>query len=198
LNRKIIKRTPFGSVEIIWTALNSDPKIVRVLLSKPDLSAEERLFQLYPNSVISSCAEIDLVAAAIQGLLEGEDRNIPLDVADWSVCSPFQKSVLRAESGIPRGSVSTYKLIAEQVGKHNGARAVGSALARNPFPLIVPCHRAIRSDRRLGGYQGGLKMKRALLEMEGVPFDDADRVVCEQFYYDQGSRVGEPRSAEGN
>ena len=198
MNRKIIKTTPFGSVGIIWTALNSDPKIVRVLLSKPDLPAEERLFQLYLNSAISTCAEIDLVAAAIQGFLEGDEIDIPLDVADWSVCSPFQKSVLRAESGIPRGSVSTYKLIAEQVGKHNGARAVGTALARNPFPLIVPCHRAIRSDRHLGGYQGGLKMKRALLEMEGVPFDDADRVVCEQFYYDQGSRVGEPRSTERN
>ena len=68
----------------------------------------------------------------------------------------FQESVLRAEATeIPRGRVSTYKLIAEHVGTHNGARAVGTALARNPFPLIVPCHRAIRSDRRLGGYQGG-------------------------------------------
>ncbi|MHA1663588.1 MAG: methylated-DNA--[protein]-cysteine S-methyltransferase, partial [Candidatus Thorarchaeota archaeon] len=55
-------------------------------------------------------------------------------------------------------------------------RAVGNALARNPFPIIVPCHRAIRSDRTLGGFQGGLKMKRRILEMEGVEFDSTSRV----------------------
>ena len=62
---------------------------------------------------------------------------------------------------------------------------MGNALANNPFPLIVPCHRAIRSDRHLGGYQGGVKMKRALLEKEGIPFDDAGRVACAQFHYER-------------
>ena len=69
------------------------------------------------------------------------------------------------------------------LGKSNGARAVGNALANNPFPLIVPCHRAIRSDRHLGGYQGGLEMKRALLETEGIAFDKAGRVKCPLFHY---------------
>ena len=63
--------------------------------------------------------------------------------------------------------------------------SVGNALANKPFPLIVPCHRAILSDRHLDGYQGGLEMKRALLEKEGTPFDDAGRVACAQFYYDR-------------
>jgi methylated-DNA-[protein]-cysteine S-methyltransferase len=182
LNRKIIKKTPFGPIGIIWVR-DSGPRIIRVLLSTPDLSAEERVIRLFPHAVISSSAEIDSVAEAIRGFLEGEEGNIPQDAADWSVSSPFQQSVLRAESGIPRGSVSTYRLIAEQVGKPNGARAVGTALAHNPFPLIVLCHRAIRSDRHLGGYQGGLGMKRALLEMEGLPFDDVDRVACEELYF---------------
>jgi O-6-methylguanine DNA methyltransferase len=56
------------------------------------------------------------------------------------------------------------------------ARAVGTALARNPFPLIIPCHRVVRSDGMLGGFGGGLKMKKALLEMEGVAFDRSGRV----------------------
>jgi methylated-DNA-[protein]-cysteine S-methyltransferase len=185
MNRKIVRSTPFGSVGVIWTEVNDNPKIIRILLSKPGLSSEDQVFEFYPNSEESSCAEIDDVATAIKGLLEGEEIQFSLDVADLSLCTEFQQLVLRAEHRIPRGSVSTYRLIAEYLGKRNGARAVGNALADNPFPLIVPCHRAIRSDRHLGGYQGGLEMKRALLEKEGIPFDDAGRVVCAQFHYER-------------
>ena len=184
MNRKIIKSTPFGSVGVIWTGLNDNPKIVRILLSKPGLSSEDQASELYPNSQASSCAKIDDIATDIKGLLEGEEIAFSLDAAALSLCTEFQQLVLRAEHGIPRGSVSTYKLIAEYLEKRNGARAVGNALANNPFPLIVPCHRAIRSDRHLGGYQGGRDMKRALLEKEGIPFDDAGRVVCAKFHYE--------------
>jgi methylated-DNA-[protein]-cysteine S-methyltransferase len=183
MHKKMIKSTPFGSVGVIWTGVNDNPKIVRVLLSRPGLSAEDQVSELYPNSKASSCAEIDNVATAIKGLFEGAEIEFSLDVAELSLCSEFQQLVLRAEHRIPRGSVSTYQLIANHLGRRNGARAVGNALAKNPFPLIVPCHRAIRSDRRPGGYQGGLKMKRALLEMEGISFDNAGRVACAQFYY---------------
>jgi len=185
MNGMIIKSTPFGSVGVIWTELNDNPKIVRILLSKPGLSAEDQVSELFPNLHASSCAEIGDVAAAIKGLLEGEEIKFSLDVADLSLCTEFQQLVLRAEHRIPRGSISTYQLIAEYLGKRNGARAVGNALANNPFPLIVPCHRAVRSDRHLGGYQGGLEMKRALLEKEGIPFDDVGRVACEQFHYER-------------
>jgi len=185
MNRQIIKSTPFGSVGVIWTGLNNNPKIVRILLSKPGLSAEDQVPKLYPNSQVSSCAEIDDVAAAIKGLLEGVEIEFSLDVVDLSLCTEFQQVVLRAEHRIPRGSISTYQLIAEYLGKKNGARAVGNALANNPFPLIVPCHRAIRSDRHLGGYQGGLEMKRALLEKEGISFDDTGRVAYKQFHYER-------------
>jgi methylated-DNA-[protein]-cysteine S-methyltransferase len=185
MNRKIIKLTPFGSVGVIWTGLNDNPKIVRIVLSKPGLSAEDQVSEFYPNSQTSSCAEIDDVATAIKGLLEGEEIEFSLDVADLTLCTEFQQLVLRAEHRIPRGRISTYRLIAEYLGKRNGARAVGNALANNPFPLIVPCHRAIRSDRHLGGYQGGLEMKRALLEKEGICFDDTGRVACAQFHYER-------------
>ena len=60
---------------------------------------------------------------------------------------------------------------------------MGNALATNPFPLIVPCHRAIRSDGHLGGYQGGLEMKRALLEREGIPLDASGRADIKQLYF---------------
>jgi len=171
-------------VGIIWTGLNDNPRIVRILLSKPGLSAEDQVSEHYPNSQTSSCAEIDDVAAAIKELLEGEQIEFSLDIADLSLCTEFQQLVIHAEHRIPRGSISTYQLLARYLGKRNGARVVGNALANNPYPLIVPCHRAIRPDRHLGGYQGGLEMKRALLEKEGIPFDDAGRVVCAQFHYE--------------
>jgi methylated-DNA-[protein]-cysteine S-methyltransferase len=185
MNRKIIKSTPFGSVAVIWAGANDNPRIVRILLSRPGVSAEDQVCELYPNSQASSCAEIEEIATAIKGFLEGEAIEFSLDVADLSLCSKFQQLVLRVEHGIPRGSISTYQLIAKYLGKRNAARAVGNALANNPFPLIVPCHRAIRSDRHLGGYQGGFEMKRALLEKEGITFDDAGRVACPQFHYER-------------
>ena len=170
---------------IIWTTGSQTPKIVQVLLSKPELSAEDRVYELYPKSRASSCAQIDDTANAIKRLLEGEAIDFSLDLVDLRLCGEFQKRVLRAEHQIPRGSISTYGLMATHLGKPNGARAVGNALANNPFPLIVPCHRAIRSDRHLGGYQGGLEMKRALLEREGIAFDKAGRVECPRFHYER-------------
>ena len=77
--------------------------------------------------------------------------------------------------GIPKGKVSTYGRLAEKSGASKGARAVGNALATNPYPLIIPCHRVIRSDGSLGGFGGGLKMKKELLLMEGITFDAKGR-----------------------
>jgi len=189
MNKKIVKSTPFGDVGIVWTTTGRGPTIIRVLLSKPVLSAESRVSELYPNVRTASCAEINAVASGIRRLLQGDSVEFSLDIADLSLCGEFQQRVLRSEHGIPRGSVSTYRLIATHLGKPNGARAVGNALANNPFPLIVPCHRAIRSDRHLGGYQGGLEMKRALLTKEGITFDNAGRVKSSRFNYEHRGRT---------
>jgi len=115
--------------------------------------------------------------------LAGEPVALPLDLLALGDCSPFQRRVLLAEYQIPRGWVSTYGLIARHLGVPGGARAVGGALARNPFPIIIPCHRAIASDGSLGGYQGGLAMKRSLLEMEGMQFGPNGRIVAQRLHY---------------
>ena len=157
--------------------------ILRIVLSKPEITAKNILPSISPDSVYSSCAEIDAVAEQIAAFLTGDAIRFSMNIARLDLCSPFQQKVLRAEHGIPRGSVSSYQRIANHLGHARSARAVGTALARNPFPIIIPCHRAIRSDGTLGGFQGGLEMKRALLEMEGVSLNDSDRVVSNSFYY---------------
>ena len=83
---------------------------------------------------------------------------------------PFFRKALLVTYRIPRGRVATYGGIAAALGNKGAARAVGNAEARNPFAPIVPCHRVVASDMGLGGYGGGLELKRAILEREGVDF----------------------------
>jgi len=175
--------TPFGPVAVLWSVYGGQPKIWRVLLSKLGVSAKHVIKTSFLDSVPSSCAEIDVVASKILAFLGGDDFGFSLDMIRLDLCSTFQQEVLRAEHGIPRGSVSTYQRIAKHLGQDGAARAVGGALANNPFPIVVPCHRAIRSDGTLGGYQGGLEMKRALLKMEGVFFNASGDVMTDKYFY---------------
>jgi methylated-DNA-[protein]-cysteine S-methyltransferase len=117
--------------------------------------------------------------------LAGKDVGFRLDLLALEQCSEFQRQVLMAEYGIPRGRVSTYGRIARHLGVPGATRSVGTALAHNPFPIIIPCHRAVAADGSLGGYQGGPAMKRALLELEGIVFGADGRVQIERFYYEE-------------
>lgn len=182
-NKKMIKRTPFGSVCLIWTTANKNPLISHILLSRAGLSAEDSVSEIFPDAIKSSCPEIDTVADSIKAYLEGENIKFSLNRLDLARFSQFQQSVLRAQYAIPRGHVSTYGLIATHVGVPGGARAVGNVMAINPFPIIVPCHRTVLSNLHPGGFQSGAAMKRALLAMEGIKFDNAGKVCCRRLHY---------------
>lgn len=78
----------------------------------------------------------------------------------------FEREVWLILKEIPYGETRTYKWLAEKIGNPNASRAVGRALSRNPLPIILPCHRIIESDGSLGGYSGGVNIKRRLLDME--------------------------------
>lgn len=84
--------------------------------------------------------------------------------------TPFQRAVWQAVRGIPYGEVRTYGQMAKAISMPKAARAVGRALAVNPFPLVVPCHRVVGRDGSLTGFGAGLEWKRALLELEGCKF----------------------------
>jgi len=89
---------------------------------------------------------------------------------DWSSFPAFQRAALQATAKIPRGQARSYGDIADRIGAPRAHRAVGTALARNPVPLLIPCHRVIRADGSLGNYgMGGTARKRALLRAEGYP-----------------------------
>ena len=95
-----------------------------------------------------------------------------IEKLDFSNATPFQRQVWEAAKLIPCGETRSYGWIAQQIGKPKAARAVGSALGKNPFLVIVPCHRVIAGDGTLGGFGGGLPMKQKLLklEKEGLSF----------------------------
>lgn len=87
--------------------------------------------------------------------------------------TPFQKLVWKELLNIKKGEVLTYTELAKRIGKPNAFRAVANAVGKNPLAPIVPCHRVIRSDGKLGGYSGpgGIEMKKKLLKNEGVIFE---------------------------
>jgi methylated-DNA-[protein]-cysteine S-methyltransferase len=87
---------------------------------------------------------------------------------DLTGATAFQKRVWRAMDKIPAGQTRSYGWLARQVGGESKARAAGTACGANPIPIILPCHRVIREDGSLGGYGGGLSLKRKLLKTEGV------------------------------
>ena len=107
------------------------------------------------------------VARRFNEYFAGERKafDLPLDLERLK---PFQCGVLQIALSIPLGKVWTYGRVAEALGKPKASRAVGQALAHNPVPIVVPCHRVIASDGSLGGYAGGLERKRLLLRLEGA------------------------------
>ncbi len=175
--------SPFGQLGILWHETADRPTIQRVLLSNDLATAQERIDAAFGQARRGSHPAVLELLGQMRAFLDGQAIVFALDTVALDHCAEFQRRVLVAEHGIPRGSVSTYGLIAAHLGVQRASRAVGNALARNPFPLIIPCHRAVRSNGELGGYQGGLDMKRRLLEMEGVPISRAGKVLTPEFHY---------------
>ncbi|MFL7792630.1 MAG: methylated-DNA--[protein]-cysteine S-methyltransferase [Anaerolineae bacterium] len=173
----------FGTFSIVWQEIVSGPRVYRIFLSNERAASEDIAQAAFPDVCRKSHPVIVDLGEQIESFLEGQAVSLGLDLVALDVCSEFQRRVLLVEYGIPRGWVSTYGRIAEHLGVGKGARAVGNALARNPFPIVIPCHRAIRSNGELGGYQGGLAMKRALLAFEGVKVSETGKVLSQRVYY---------------
>ena len=122
----------------------------------------------YSEEITHAPPLLEVAIIQILEYLGGKRRDFDLPI-EWSMMTPFQEQVLRATDSIPYGGVSTYSEIAQKVGNPGAARAVGSAEAANPVPIVIPCHRVIGSDGKLHGYggRGGIATKAWLLKLEG-------------------------------
>ena len=115
-----------------------------------------------------------VIEARVWGRAAAKPKQVPLDLTELP---EFERQVLLKTLEIPRGEVRPYAWVAAELGRPLAVRAVGNALARNPVPFVVPCHRVVRSDGRIGNYgAGGPESKRALLQSEGLDTDELERL----------------------
>lgn len=105
------------------------------------------------------------LAERVAAALAGERVEIPVDLSETT---PFQQRVLEVVKGIPRGEVRPYVWVAREAGSPKASRAVGNVMANNPLPLLIPCHRVVKNDGRVGSYAFGAGEKEKLLRLEGV------------------------------
>jgi methylated-DNA-[protein]-cysteine S-methyltransferase len=157
--------SPFGALLLAKTPRG----LVRLGLPGEDVEAmlADLAGRISPR-VLEDPARLDEERRELDDYFAGRRHAFELPI-DWQLSGGF---LLRARHGIaaiPYGETRTYTELARAAGNERAVRAAGSACSRNPIPLIVPCHRVLRSDGSLGGYAGGLEMKRRLLDMEQAP-----------------------------
>ncbi len=155
--------SPFGTLLVVA----GEGGIVRIAL---DPEAEEEVLgdlarRISPRIALTGRDSVTAARHQLDDYFAGTLRRFELPL-DWRLTGGFRRQVLRETAAIPYGETSSYAQMADKAGSPRAVRAAGSALATNPLPIVVPCHRVLRSDGKVGSYLGGSPMKEALLEME--------------------------------
>jgi methylated-DNA-[protein]-cysteine S-methyltransferase len=163
--------TGFGAV------IASDEGLLEVLLPVTQSAGEMQKYisGLYPAATTESPLTkqaADLLKRYFKG--EAVKFDLPLD---FSACTLFQQEVYQAVGNIPYGAMKSYKSVAVGMDRPKASRGIGSAMARNPLPIIIPCHRVVGSSGAMTGYSapGGVEMKKRLLLMEGVKLEKSGK-----------------------
>lgn len=160
---RVACHTAFGWVGIAWSARG----LAGLSLPQPSEAEALRPFPTPAEAPPEPPPGLDVAALADKLRRYFDGQAVALDEPlDPAVGTPFQQRVWSIVRAIARGEVRTYAQVARQAGSPAAARAVGQAMARNPWPVVVPCHRVLGSDGRLTGFGGGLEMKRRMLDME--------------------------------
>jgi methylated-DNA-[protein]-cysteine S-methyltransferase len=159
--------SPFGELLLAATKRG----LARVAFPEEDSDAVlQRLATRISPRIVQALGPLDAARRELDEYFAGRRTQFELAL-DWTLVGPFARRVLGAASRIPYGGVLTYAQVAAQAGSPRGSRAAGNALGANPIPIVVPCHRVLRSGGALGGYAGGLERKEFLLALEGTPTD---------------------------
>ncbi len=156
--------SPFGPLLLAATPRG----LVRINLPAydPEETLEELAAKVSPR-VLEAPAKLDRARRELDLYFDGKLTEFGLPI-DWQLTGGFRGKVQHAINRIPYGQTRTYTEMARSAGNERAVRAAGTACGSNPIPVVVPCHRVLRSGGGLGGYGGGLPMKEALLKMEGV------------------------------
>ncbi|MCK5645708.1 MAG: methylated-DNA--[protein]-cysteine S-methyltransferase [Anaerolineales bacterium] len=161
----ILQRTPVGQVLVAV----SNQGVVGVEIGMSERAFIDHVSSIFNEPILRSKSATSSAFEQLQEYFDGKRKVFDLPVS-LNHLTPFQRRVLEATMEISFGSVSTYGEMARNLGKHRAARAVGQALARNPIPIVIPCHRVLGSDGGLHGYSGGegIRTKKFLLQFEGA------------------------------
>ncbi len=149
-----------------WVGILSSARgLVRLTLPQPSAQGALELLGSSLSHATRSPHQFEDMISRLRIYFDGCKVAFP-DELDLSRATHFKRQVWRLTRLIPYGESRSYRWLAEQIGQPNAMRAVGQALAQNPLPIIIPCHRVVASNGKLGGYSGGVEMKRRLLHLE--------------------------------
>lgn len=156
--------TAFGYGAILF---QKEPFLVkRIFLPHPRKNALKRRIQSTGPATAAHTPEVLNICRDIQAYFEGAPISPPWKLLDLSRLTPLQRSVLEAVATVPHGAVQTYGHIARQIDRPGASRFVGTTLARNPFPVVIPCHRIVGADGSIGEFSGGTDLKERMLALE--------------------------------
>jgi methylated-DNA-[protein]-cysteine S-methyltransferase len=151
----VVAATPEGLVRVAYSDFRGQDDVL------------EELARRVSPRVLEAPGRLDGIRRELDEYFEGRRQRFETPV-DWSHLAGFTREVLRATAAIGFGEVSTYAGVAAAAGSPRATRAAGNALGSNPMPVVVPCHRVLRTGGSLGGYTGGLEKKEYLLRLEGT------------------------------
>ena len=151
----VVAATPRGLVRLAYTASRDEALVLEDLAGK-----------LSPR-ILEAPQRLEEARRELDEYFEGRRAEFDLPI-DWSLARGFTGKVLRQTARIRFGKTSTYAEVASRAGSPRAVRAAGNALGSNPIPVVVPCHRVLRTGGALGGYTGGVERKEFLLRLEGV------------------------------
>jgi methylated-DNA-[protein]-cysteine S-methyltransferase len=151
----VVAATPKGLVRVSYSEFRGEDEVL------------EELARRVSPRVLEAPARLDPVRRELDEYFEGRREGFDVPI-DWSYLAGFTREVLRATARIGFGEVSTYAGVAAEAGSPRAVRAAGNALGANPMPVVVPCHRVLRTGGTLGGYTGGIERKEFLLRLEGA------------------------------